>query len=92
MTEAEFDRITLTFMFLMALSTHHLYFGRDIPKWSWRLAIVLSIVAGMYIGFVMASFPSNLIIGTTATLVILFFNGLVRYTRNRQETFRFKDE
>ena len=92
MTEAEFDRITLTFMFLMALSVHHIYFGKGIPKWSWYLSIFLSIVAGMYIGFVMAEFPSNLIIGGTATLVILFFNSLVRYTRNRQETFKFKDE
>lgn len=92
MNEVEFDRITLTFMFLMALSTHHIYFGRDIPKWSWRLAIILSVIAGMYIGFVMASFPSNLIIGTTATLVILFFNWLARFTRNRQDTYRLKDE
>lgn len=92
MTETDFDKITLTFMFLMALSTHHIYFGKGIPKWSWRLAVILSVVAGMYIGFVMATFPSNLIIGGTATLVILFFNSLVRFTRNRQETFKFKDE
>ena len=92
MTETEFDRITLTLMFLMALSVHHIYFGKDIPKWSWPLSVILSIIAGMYIGFVMAIFPTNLVIGGIATLVIIFFNGLVRYTRNRQETFKFKDE
>ena len=92
MTEAELNRISLTFIVLATLSVHHFYFGKDIPKWSWYLSIFFSIAAGMYLGFVMAIFPTNLVIGTIVSLMMVLTNLVVRKFRNKKETYSFKDE
>ena len=92
MTEAELNRISLTFIVLATLSVHHFYFGKDIPKWSWYLSIFFSIVAGMYLGFVMAIFPTNLVIGVIVSLMMFLTNLVVRKFRNKKETYSFKDE
>ena len=92
MAEAELDRISITFIILATLSVHHFYFGKDIPKWSWYLSIFFSIAAGMYIGFVMAIFPSNLIIGSIVSLAVYLINLVVRKFRDKKETYSFKDE
>ena len=91
MSEAELDRISITFIILVALSVHHFYFGKDIPKWSWYLSVFFSIVAGMYIGFVISLFPGNLILGSFFSLIIFLTNLVVRKFRNKQETFSFKE-
>ncbi len=92
MTEAELNKITFTLIVLMAISAHHIYFGRNIPKWSWRLSILFSIIAGMFLGFVMAYFPSSLILGSVASVVIFVVNLFVRSIRNRQDDFFIKEE
>ncbi len=92
MSEAELNRISLTFIALATLSVHHFYFGKDIPKWSWYLSIFFSIAAGMYLGFVMAIFPTNLVIGGLASLTIFLSNLVVRKFRDKKETYSFKDE
>lgn len=92
MIEAELNRISVTFIILATLSAHHFYFGKDIPKWSWYLSIFFSIAAGMYLGFAMAIFPTNLLIGVLASLVIYLTNLVVRKSRNKKETYSFKDE
>lgn len=91
MSEAELDRISITFIILVALSVHHFYFGKDIPKWSWYLSIVFSIAAGMYIGFVIALFPGNLILGSFFSLIIFLINLVVRKFRDKKETYSFKE-
>ena len=91
MSEAELDRISITFIILAALSVHHFYFGKDIPKWSWYLSVLFSVVAGMYMGFTLAIFPGNLILGSIISLIIFLTNFVVRKFRNKQETFSFKE-
>jgi hypothetical protein len=92
MEEAALDRISIIFIILTTISVHHFYFGKDIPKWSWYLSIFFSIAAGMYVGFAMAIFPSNLILGSLFSLTVFLTNLVVRKFRNKQETFSFKDE
>ena len=92
MTEAELNKITFTFIFLIALSAHHIYFGRNIPKWSWRLSILFAIIAGLYIGFTMAHFPSSLILAGTASIIIFLVNLFARSLRNRQDNFFIKED
>jgi hypothetical protein len=92
MSEAELNRISLTFILLATLSVHHFYFGKDIPKWSWYLSVFFSIASGMYIGFVMAVFPTNLIIGGLVSLTVYLSNLVVRKFRDKKETYSFKDE
>ena len=92
MTEAELNRISITFIILATLSVHHFYFGKDIPKWSWYLSVFFSIAAGMYMGFVLALFPGNLILGSFFSLMIFLTNLVVRKFRNKKETYSFKDE
>ena len=92
MTEAELNKITLTFIFLIALTVHHIYFGRNIRKWSWRLSIVFTIIASLYIGLTMAHFPSSLILAGTASIIIFLVNLFVRSIRNRQDDFFIKEE
>ncbi|MBT3189120.1 MAG: hypothetical protein HN736_04895 [Anaerolineae bacterium] len=87
MEEAALNKITFTFIFLATLSAHHFYFGRNIPKWSWWLSIAFSIATGMYLGFVIAIFPGNIIAGSLFSLVVFLTNLAVRRTRNRQDTF-----
>ena len=87
MSEAELNKITFTLIVLMTISAHHIYFGRNIPKWSWRLSILFSIIAGMFLGFVMAYFPSSLILGSVASAVIFGVNLVVRSIRDRQDDF-----
>ena len=91
MSEAELDRISITFIILVALSVHHFYFGKDIPKWSWYLSIFFSIAAVMYIGFVIALFPGNLILGSFFSLIIFLINLVVRKFRDKKETYSFKE-
>ncbi len=92
MTEAELNKITFTFIILIALSVHHIYFGRNIPKWSWRLSIVFAIIAGLYIGFTIAHFPGSLILAGTAFIIIFLVNLFVRSIRNRQDDFFVNEE
>ena len=91
MDEAALNRISITFIILATLSVHHIYFGKDIPKWSWYLSIFFSIAAGMYIGFVIALFPGNLILGSIFALTVYLTNFVVRKIRNKQETFSLKE-
>ena len=91
MDEAALDRISITVIILVTLSVHHIYFGKDIPKWSWYLSIFFSIVAGMYTGFVIALFPGNLILGSLFSLTVFLTNFVVRKIRDRQETFSLKE-
>lgn len=90
MDEAALNQISITIIILVTLSVHHIYFGKDIPKWSWYLSIFFSIVSGMYTGFVIAIFPGNLILGSIFSLAIFLTNFVVRKIRHKQETFRFQ--
>lgn len=92
MTEAELDRISITFIILAALSVHHFYFGKDIPKWSWYLSVFFSIAAGMYISFVILEFPGSLLVGAFFSFLIYLTNLIVRKFRNKQETYSFKNK
>lgn len=92
MEEAALNRISITFIILATISAHHFYFGKDIPKWSWYLSIFFSVAAGMYLGFAMAIFPTNILIGVLSSLVIYVTNLIVRKSRDKKETISFKDE
>jgi len=86
------NQISIITIILVTISVHHIYFGKDIPKWSWYLSIIFSIIAGMYVGFVIALFPGNLILGSLFSFTVFLINFVVRKIRNKQETFSFKDE
>jgi len=90
MTEAELNKLSFIFILLTSLSVHHIYFGKDIPKWSWYLSIFFSIAAGMYLGFMIAFFPGNLILGSVFSLIIFLVNLVVRKYRNKRNTYTFK--
>ena len=90
MTEAELNQLSFIFILLTSLSVHHIYFGKDIPKWSWYLSIFFSIAAGMYLGFMIAFFPGNLILGSVFSLIIFLVNFVVRKYRNKRNTYTFK--
>ena len=90
MTEAELNKLSLIFILLTSLSVHHIYFGKNIPKWSWYLSIFFSIAAGIYLGFAISLFPGNLIVGSVFSLVIFLINLVVRKYRNKQDTYTFK--
>ena len=87
MEEEALDQISITFMILATISAHHFYFGKNIPKWSWYLSIAFSVVAGMYLGFVIALFPGNLIMGSIFSSVVFLMNLVVRKIRNKQDNF-----
>ncbi len=90
MEEAALDKISITFIILTFISVHHFYFGKDIPKWSWYLSIAFSFAAGMFLGFAIANFPANIILGTLFSGVVLLTNVVVRKYRNKQNTYTFK--
>lgn len=92
MDEAALNQISITTIILVTISVHHIYFGKDIPKWSWYLSIFFSIAAGMYLGFAMAVFPTNVVIGAIVSLTLYLTNLVVRKFRNKKETYSFKDE
>ncbi len=85
MEEATLDKISIIFIILTFISAHHFYFGKNIPKWSWYLTIVFSIAAGMYLGFAIALFPLNLILGSIFSAIVFFTNLVVRRYRNKDE-------
>ncbi len=91
MDEAALNQISITTIILVTISVHHIYFGKDIPKWSWYLSILFSIISGMYVGFVIARFPGNLILGSLFAFTVFITNFVVRKIRNRQETFSLKE-
>jgi hypothetical protein len=90
MEEAALDKISIIFIILTTISVHHFYFGKDIPKWSWYLAIAFSFAAGMFLGFAIARFPLNIILGTVFSGVVLLTNIIVRKYRSKQNTYTFK--
>ncbi len=85
MEEAALDKISITFIILTLISAHHFYFGKHIPKWSWYLSIAFSIVAGMYLGFTIALFPLNIILGSIFSAIVFLTNLVVRKYRNKDE-------
>ncbi len=90
MEEAALDKISITFIILTFISVHHFYFGKDIPKWSWYISIAFSFAAGMFLGFAIAIFPTNLILGTIFSAVVFLINLVVRKYRNKQKNYTFK--
>ena len=91
MDEAALNQISIITIILVTISVHHIYFGKDIPKWSWYTSIFFSIVSGMYVGFAIALFPGNIMLGTLFALTVFLCNFIVRKIRDRQESFSFKE-
>ena len=91
MDEAALNQISITTIILVTISVHHIYFGKDIPKWSWYTSILFSIFSGMYVGFTIAFFPINLMLGALFALTVFLINLVVRKIRDRQETFSIKE-
>ena len=85
MEEAVLDKISITFIVLSFISAHHFCFGKNIPKWSWILTIIFSVAAGMYLGFAVALFPLNIILGSVFSAVVFLTNLVVRKYRNKDE-------
>ncbi|MBT3337377.1 MAG: hypothetical protein HN560_16195 [Anaerolineae bacterium] len=90
MEEAVLDKISITFIILAFISAHHFYFGKNIPKWSWYLSIAFSFAAGMFLGFAIANFPANIILGSAFSAVVFLTNLVVRKYRNKQNDYTFK--
>jgi hypothetical protein len=71
---------------LIVLSSSHSFFGKNLPKFVWRLSIISSALLGSAIGLFIDEFPANIFCGTALAISSVGLTFVMRQTRKHHES------